>query len=248
MARTAVVTGASQGIGAAIAVALAAAGNQVVVNHLATDSDRAKAEAVVEQIAAAGGTAIASPADVRDSTQLDALAEQASARFGGFDIWVNNAGITRDISLHKMSEDDWRAVIDVNLTGVFHGLRVAARHLRERGWGRIVNITSVAAYIGIWGQTNYAAAKAGVIGMTHVAARELAAKGVTVNAVAPGAVATEMTAAISDSARAELVGQVPLGRMAKPEEIAAVVAFLASDAASYVTGQVIHVNGGSYMQ
>ncbi|NUQ00964.1 MAG: 3-oxoacyl-ACP reductase FabG, partial [Armatimonadetes bacterium] len=208
-----------------------------------SEADSAKAAALAAELPAA----IALPADVRELAQVERLAAEVVERLGGFDIWVNNAGILRDRSLHKMTEEDWRAVIDVNLSGVFHGLKTAATHLRERGWGRIVSVSSVAGYLGIWGQTNYSAAKAGVAAMTRVAATELAARGVTVNAVAPGVIDTDMVAQLTESARAELLQGVPMARLGQPAEIAQVIAFLASDAASYVTGQVLHVNGGSYM-
>jgi len=181
-------------------------------------------------------------ADVRDPAALASMFDAIAARFGGIDIVVNNAAILRDRSVKKMSREEWQAVIDTNLTGVFNVSRLAAERLSDGG--RIVNLSSISAFEGFFGQANYAAAKAGVAGMTRVLARELARRRITVNAVAPGVVLTEMGRSIPEEVRAEMLKSIPLGRFGEPSEIASVILFLASDLASYVTGQVIHVSGG----
>ncbi len=239
MADVALVTGASRGIGRAIAIALAAQGVTVVVNYA---SSAAAAEAVVSEITGAGGVAIAIGGDVSDVTAVEALFADIMRHYGQLDIVVNNAGITRDTLLLRMKPEDWQAVIDLNLSGVFYCLKAAAKIMLKQRRGRIINITSVVGISGNVGQANYSAAKAGVIGLTRTAARELASRGVTVNAVAPGFIATQMT----ENLEAEpIVAQIPLGRMGTPEEIAGAVRFLATDpAAAYITGQVLQVDGG----
>lgn len=239
MADVALVTGASRGIGRAIAIALAAQGVTVVVNYA---SSAAAAEAVVSEITGAGGVAIAIGGDVSDVTAVEALFADIMRHYGQLDIVVNNAGITRDTLLLRMKPEDWQAVIDLNLSGVFYCLKAAAKIMLKQRRGRIINITSVVGISGNVGQANYSAAKAGVIGLTRTAARELASRGVTVNAVAPGFIATQMT----ENLEAEpIVAQIPLGRMGTPEEVAGAVRFLATDpAAAYITGQVLQVDGG----
>jgi 3-oxoacyl-[acyl-carrier protein] reductase len=239
--KTAIITGASQGLGAATAAMLHRAGANVVVNYLddSQGTNRAAAESVVASL---GERAIAIPADVRDLSQVHAMFATAAQKFGGVDIVVNNAGILRDRTIAKMSDQEWQDVLDTNLTGVFHVCKVAAAALRDGG--RIVNLASVSAVVGTFGQANYVAAKSGVIGLTKVVSRELARRKITVNAVAPGVVLTEMGRSIPQQARDQMLAQVPLGRFGEPEEIAAAILFLASDLAAYITGQVLHVNGG----
>lgn len=239
--KTAIVTGAGQGLGLATAEALHRAGAAVVITYLddAAGANRGRAE---EAAARLGSRCVALAADVRDLAAVEAMMDQAIARFGGIDILVNNAGILRDKTLKKMSPDDWNAVVETNLTGVFHACKAACERLRDGG--RIVNLASVSAAIGFFGQANYAAAKSGVIGLTKVLSRELARRGITVNAVAPGVVLTEMGRSIPEEARAAMLSSVPLGRFGEPREIAEAILFLASPMASYITGQTLHVNGG----
>ena len=239
--KIALVTGSSRGIGAAIARRLALDGAAVVVNYSGSE---AAADAVVAQIEDAGGRAIALRADVTDRISADALFEETIARFGGLDIVVNNAGITRDGLIVRMSDDDWTDVIATNLTGVFNVTRAVTRHLMKQRSGAIINVTSVVGLVGNAGQANYAASKAGVIGLTKSVAKELAPRGVRVNAVAPGFIETDMTASLSDAIGDAARKEIALGRFGSAEEIASVVAFLAGDEASYVTGQVLAVDGG----
>ena len=239
--KTALVTGGGQGLGAATAATLAQAGANLVVNYFADPGgvNRRRASQTAERI---GEPAVAIEADVRDLQQVEAMIDQTIQRFGRLDIVVNNAGIVRDRTLRKLSPDDWQAVIDTNLTGVYHVCKASAERLSEGG--RIVNLASISSFAGFFGQSNYAAAKAGIVGLTRVLSRELAKRRITVNAVAPGVVMTEMGRSIPDPQRAEMLKLIPLSRFGEPEEIAGVILFLASDLASYVTGQVIHVNGG----
>jgi 3-oxoacyl-[acyl-carrier protein] reductase len=239
--QTAIVTGGGQGLGRATAEALHRAGAAVVITYLDDDTgtNRARAE---ETVAGMGPRGLARPADVRDLAALEATMDEAIARFGGIDILVNNAGILRDKTLRKMTPEEWEAVVETNLTGVFHACKAASERLRDGG--RIVNLASISAAVGFFGQANYAAAKAGVIGLTKVLARELARRAITVNAVAPGVVLTDMGRSIPAEARAAMLANVPLGRFGEPREIAEVILFLASPMASYVTGQTLHVNGG----
>lgn len=240
--QVAVVTGASRGIGRAIALELANYGATVVVNYA---SSSAAADEVVAEITNAGGEAIALQADVSKADQVDNLINTVVDKFKHIDILVNNAGITRDTLLLRMKPEDWQAVIDLNLTGVFLCTRSVSKLMLKQRSGRIINITSVAGQMGNPGQANYSAAKAGVIGFTKTVAKELASRGITVNAVAPGFIATDMTSNL----KAEGILQfIPLGRYGQPEEIAGMVRFLAADpAAAYITGQVFNVDGGMVM-
>jgi 3-oxoacyl-[acyl-carrier protein] reductase len=239
--RTAIVTGASQGLGLSTARLLHAAGANVMINHF-PDSAGVQASQAAEAVAMLGERAIAFPADIRSDADCQAMVERAVAEFGGLDILVNNAGILRDRTVKKMTIDDWQAVIDTNLTGVFRMSKAAAEVLRDGG--RIVNLASISAVVGFFGQSNYAAAKAGVIGLTKVMSRELARRNITVNAVAPGVVLTDMGKSIPEASRQQMLGQIPLGRFGEPDDIAHAILFLSSSLASYVSGQTLHVNGG----
>ena len=239
--RIALVTGASRGIGAAVAKRLAADGYFVIVNY---NGSAQRAQEVVAQIVSAGNEAVALQCDVSDFDACGELIARITADYGRLDVLVNNAGITRDGLLMRMSETDFDAVIDTNLKGAFHTIRHASRQFLKQRSGRIINIASVSGLLGNAGQANYAASKAGVIGLTKSVARELASRQITVNAVAPGFIATEMVDAMTDSAKAAMTDHIPFGQIGEPEEVADVVAFLASDAARYVTGQIIAVDGG----
>ena len=240
--KVAVVTGASRGIGKAAALALASQGAKVVVNY-ARSSDAA--EAIVKQITEAGGEAIATEADVSQSEQVDNLIKTTLDKFGRIDVLVNNAGITKDTLLLRMKPEQWQAVIDLNLTGVFLCTKAVSKTMLKQRSGRIINIASVAGQMGNPGQANYSAAKAGVIGFTKTVAKELANRGVTVNAVAPGFIETDMT---EDLKSDDIIEFIPLGRYGKPEEVAGTIRFLAADpAAAYITGQVFNVDGGMVM-
>jgi 3-oxoacyl-[acyl-carrier protein] reductase len=240
--QVAIVTGASRGIGRAIALQLASQGAKVVVNYASSST---AADEVVAEITANGGEAIALQADVSQSAQVDTLINTTLEKFQRVDILVNNAGITRDTLLLRMKLEEWQAVIDLNLTGVFLCTKAVSKIMLKQRSGRIINIASVAGQMGNPGQANYSAAKAGVIGFTKTVAKEFASRGITVNAVAPGFISTDMTSDI----RAEGILQyIPLGRFGQPEEIAGMVRFLASDpAAAYITGQVFNVDGGMVM-
>jgi 3-oxoacyl-[acyl-carrier protein] reductase len=239
--KVALVTGASRGIGATVAMRLASEGAAVAVNFSGSES---AALAVVADIEAAGGRAVAMKADVSDPSACTALVERTVAELGGLDVLVNNAGITRDGLLVRMSDEDWDAVIATNLTGVFSMTRAAGKVMMRQRSGSIVNMTSVVGIAGNAGQVNYSAAKAGLIGFTKSLAREVASRNVRVNAVAPGYIETDMTAALDESARDAIIGQIPLGRIGSPEAVADAVAFLVSDAASFITGAVLPVDGG----
>jgi 3-oxoacyl-[acyl-carrier protein] reductase len=243
--RVAIVTGASRGIGKAIAVALGEAGAKVVINY---NKSADEANAVVEAIKSAGGDALAIQADVSQAADATRLVDETVKAYGKLEILVNNAGITRDTLIMRMSEADWDAVLDTNLKSAYLITKAATRHLlKAKSAGRVVNITSISGQAGSGGQANYSAAKAGLIGFTKALAREIASRGVTVNAVAPGFIETDMTAVLADEFKQKALAQIPLERMGKPEDVAQAVVFLASDAAGYITGQVLAVDGGMVM-
>lgn len=239
--KVALVTGARRGLGKAIALAMARAGAQVAVNDVA-DGAR-ESEQAAQEIRALGRKALVVAADVTDAAQVKAMIERVVAQAGGLDVLVNNAGITRDALLIRMTEEDWRQVLDVNLTGAFLCTRAAAKHMIRHG-GAIVNISSVVGLAGNPGQANYAASKAGIIGLTKSCARELASRGVRVNAVAPGFIESPMTDKLPQQARERWLSQIPLARLGTAEDVAAAAVFLASPVASYITGQVLCVDGG----
>jgi 3-oxoacyl-[acyl-carrier protein] reductase len=241
--QVAIVTGASRGIGRATALALAEEGATVVVNYASSSQ---AADAVVADITAMGCEAIALKADVGQADQVEALFNTVMEKWGRVDVLVNNAGIARDTLLLRMKQEDWQAVIDLNLTGVFLCARAASKIMLKQRSGRMINITSVVGEMGNPGQANYSAAKAGVIGFTKTVAKELATRGITVNAVAPGFITTDMTADLKVGE--EILKMIPLGRYGHPEEVAGLIRFLAADAAAaYITGQVINVDGGMVM-
>jgi 3-oxoacyl-[acyl-carrier protein] reductase len=241
--QVAIVTGASRGIGRAIALAMAARGAKVV----ASARNAAALDELVEQIEEQGGEAVAVAADVSVEADAGTLIDRAVAAFGRVDILVNNAGITRDALLLRMKSEDWDAVLDTNLKGAFLCTRAAARVMSKQRSGRIINISSVVGQMGNAGQASYCSSKAGLLGLTKSVARELARRNVTVNAVTPGYIISDMTDDMTDKAREAMIEQIPLARPGEAEDVANVVVFLASDLASYVTGQVLGVNGGMYM-
>jgi len=243
--KAAVVTGSSRGIGAAIARKLAAAGADLVLNHSRAES-RSRAEAVAESIASREGdnSVIISQADVSQADQAQKLIQSCLHEFESIDILVNNAGITRDTLLMRMKEEDWHETLRVNLGGTFNCSKAAVRPMMKQRSGRIINLSSIIGLIGNAGQTNYAASKAGIVGFTKSLAREVAGRNITVNAVAPGFIATEMTGEMPDKIKKEMLNRVPLQRTGEPEDVAEAVLFLASGRASYITGEVLKVTGG----
>ncbi len=242
--RVAIVTGASRGIGRAIAVELGRSGTSVVVNFAGREDDARQTARLIEDV---GGAAIVEQANVSVASEARRLVESALAAFGRLDVLVNNAGITRDGLLVRMKDEDWDAVLDTNLKGAFHLIRAGAKQMMKQRYGRIVNVSSVVGITGNAGQANYVSAKAGLIGLTKAAARELAPRGITVNAVAPGYISTEMTASLPANLLEGLQLQIPLGTVGLPEQVARAVRFLASDDADYITGQVLNVDGGMVM-
>lgn len=244
MTKSALVTGASRGIGRSIALQLAEEGYNVAVNYAGS---KEKAEAVVEEIKAKGVDSFAIQANVADADEVKAMIKEVVSQFGSLDVLVNNAGITRDNLLMRMKEQEWDDVIDTNLKGVFNCIQKATPQMLRQRSGTIINLSSVVGAVGNPGQANYVATKAGVIGLTKSAARELASRGITVNAVAPGFIVSDMTDALSDELKEQMLTQIPLARFGQDTDIANTVAFLASDKAKYITGQTIHVNGGMYM-
>ncbi len=242
--KIALVTGASRGIGRAVAKKLAEHGAYVYVNYLGSE---AAAQETVAEIIQNGGRAETLQCNVADFAACGEMIASVIKKSGRLDILVNNAGITKDGLLMKMSEEDYDQVMDINLKGTFHTIRHASRYLLKQRSGKIINMTSVSGILGNAGQSNYSASKAGVIGLTKSAARELASRGICVNAVAPGYVMTDMTSVLSDQVKAQMLSQIPLGRAASPEEIANVVLFLASEQSAYMTGQVLSVDGGMSM-
>lgn len=243
--RVALVTGGGRGIGRAISEGLAAAGAAVVINY---KGNATAAEQTVAAITAAGGEALAVQADVGDSADVERLVKTTVEAHGKLDILVNNAGVTRDTLLMRMKDEEFDAVLATNLRGAFLCTRAALRPMTKQRWGRIVNISSVIGLIGNAGQANYAAAKAGLIGLTKATAREIASRNVTVNAIAPGFIETEMTGVLNEETRKAILAQIPLGRFGRPEEVAGLVCFLASEAGAYLTGQTFAIDGGMVMQ
>ncbi|WP_027356541.1 3-oxoacyl-[acyl-carrier-protein] reductase [Desulfofundulus thermocisternus] len=242
--KKAIVTGASRGIGRAIALALARAGADVVVNY---NGQAAAAEEVAARIREMGRQAVTCRADVSIPAEAVKLVNVAVEQLGAVHILVNNAGITRDNLVMRLAEEDWDRVLEVNLKGAFNTIKAASRLMLKARWGRIINISSIVGITGNAGQASYAASKAGLIGLTKAVARELGSRNITVNAVAPGFILTDMTASLPENVKEKMLGQVALGRFGQPEEVAAVVVFLASEGAGYITGQTIVVDGGLTM-
>jgi 3-oxoacyl-[acyl-carrier protein] reductase len=248
--RIAVVTGGSRGIGRAICVALAQPDIRIFFNYYSPVDPEGEAAAAAETekiVAEAGGEATGFAVNVASADELKGFFDDVIKTAGRIDILVNNAGITKDSLLVRMKEQDWDMVLDINLKAVFRCLQIAGRTMMKQRSGRIVNMASIVGVIGNAGQANYVASKAGLIGLTKTAAKELAPRGITVNAIAPGFIETDMTASLPDSVREAMLSQVPLGRAGMPDDVAAAVSFLVSDSAAYITGQVLHVSGGMFM-
>ena len=247
--KCALVTGSSRGIGKAIALTLADHGADIAINYVEDREGKnyRDAQSVTETITRTGKKVALFEADVGNYERVASMIDKVEQIFGTIDILINNAAILRDKTLKKMSRDEWDSVININLTGVFNCSHAVIEKMLKNGWGRIINIASISGQIGLFGQTNYSASKAGVMGFTKALAREVAAKNITVNAIAPGMVETEMVREIPPNVREEFLKQIPMGRFAQPHEIAESIVFLVSDKASYITGQVLHINGGWYM-
>lgn len=244
MKQTAIVTGGSRGIGRAVAMRLAKDGMNLVINYRGNSAAAEETERLCREL---GAEVLLVQGDVSRAEDCEKLAEQAKEAFGRVDVLVNNAGITRDGLLARMTEEDFRAVLDVNLVGPWNMMKAVNRIMMKQRYGRIVNLTSVTGLMGNMGQTNYAAAKAGIVGMTKSYAREVASRGITVNAVAPGFIDTDMTEAMPEGAKDKIITGIPMGRTGKPEDVAEAVAFLASEQAGYITGEVLRVDGGMAM-
>ena len=241
--KVALVTGAAQGIGRAIALKLAANGADVVIVDMNLD----KAQEAAREVERLGRRALALRANIANLQEAEAMADEAVAKLGAVHVMVNNAGITRDALILRMKEEDWDAVINVNLKGVFNCTKAVVKHMSKQRYGRIVNIASIVGEMGNAGQANYSASKAGVIALTKTVAREFATRNITCNAVAPGFIDTAMTQALSEKVKEELAKQIPMGRLGTPEDVAEGVLFLVSEATGYITGQVLNINGGMYM-
>jgi len=245
--KVSLVTGASRGLGRAIALKLSTLGSKVAVNYVAIEpTNKSDAEEVVETITSLGGEAIAVEADIRDSDTVKDMVQQVTDKWGKIDILVNNAGINRDTLLLRMSDDAWDAVLDTNLRGTYLCTKFALRSMMRQSWGRIISMSSVAGVVGNAGQCNYAASKGGIIAFTKSIAREVGSRNITANAIAPGFIVTEMTDKLSQERKDAILDMVPLGRFGQPEDIAELVAFLATDRSSYITGQVIKIDGGAF--
>ena len=245
--RVSLVTGGSRGIGRAIALKLAALGSRVAVNYVAIEeSNKADADDVVKSITDTGGEAMAVEADVRDSEAVKGMVEQVAEIWGKIDILVNNAGINRDTLLLRMSDEAWDAVIDTNLRGAFLCTKYAVKHMMKQQWGRVISLSSVVGRVGNAGQSNYAASKGGIIAFTKSVAREMGSRNITVNAIAPGFIVTDMTNKLPPETRDGLLSMIPLARLGQPEDVAELVAFLAGEKAGYITGQVITIDGGAF--